>query len=132
MDVAQAQKLLKNLDIIMKFECLTVGTILLILGSIVLSYVTLYKRMWTRYLVIIPVFTVIWGITGIIIGFNTTNSIFKDTSVFLRLNMMIHLYSISIVHWAFVFRYYKTSRMLPKIFHEIMIDDFIEGGKLYR
>ena len=37
----------------------------------------------------------------------------------------------NMVHWIFVMQYYRTSVMLPKIFHEIMIDDFIEGGKFY-
>ena len=35
------------------------------------------------------------------------------------------------VHWIFVMKYFGTAMMLPKIFHEIMIDDFIEGGKFY-
>ena len=29
-------------------------------------------------------------------------------------------------------KYFATSLMLPFIFHEIMIDDYIEGGKCYQ
>ena len=45
---------------------------------------------------------------------------------------MIRLVSINMVHWIFVMKYYSTSSMLPSIFHDVMIDDFIEGGKVYK
>ena len=124
--------MLKFLIELLKLENLVVGIALTSIGVVVLCYVTLYKRMITRYLIIIPSFTIFWGITSIVIGFDGSSSIFEDTTVSQKLNAMIHLYSINIVHWTFVIKYYKTSKMLPKIFHEIMIDDFIEGGKLYR
>ena len=34
------------------------------------------------------------------------------------------------MHWVFVMKYYHTSAMLPKIFHDIMIDDYVKEGKL--
>ena len=116
----------------LKLENLVAGIALISIGIVVLCYVALYKRMITKYLIIIPTFSIVWGITSIVIGFDGSSSIFKDTTISEKLNAMIHLYSINIVHWTFVFKYYKTSKMLPKIFHEIMIEDFIEGGKLYR
>ena len=117
---------------LLKLENLVAGIALISIGIVVLCYVALYKRMITKYLIIIPTFSIVWGITSIVIGFDGSSSIFKDTTISEKLNAMIHLYSINIVHWTFVFKYYKTSKMLPKIFHEIMIEDFIEGGKLYR
>ena len=34
------------------------------------------------------------------------------------------------MHWVFIMKYYHTSAMLPKIFHDIMIDDYVKEGKL--
>ena len=39
-------------------------------------------------------------------------------------------FSINMMHWVFIMKYYHTSAMLPKIFHDIMIDDYVKEGKL--
>ena len=78
----------------------------------------------------IPLFTILWGISGILAYFlNQDSAIYHESTYMEKLTLMIRLFSINIVHWIFVIKYYRTSLMLPKIFHDIMIDDFIEHGK---
>ena len=61
---------------------LTAGIAQIIIGAIILGYVTLYKRMQTCYLIVIPTATCVWGITGVFMGIFGSGSIFEETSVF--------------------------------------------------
>ena len=77
--------------------------------------------------------TAMWGASGIMAFFlKQGNAIYDDSTPAEKITLLTRLFSIGVMHWLFVMKYFQTSQMLPKIFHDIMIDDFIEGGKFYK
>ena len=118
---------------IIYWEKFLTGILLCAIGLTLLIYVVFLKKKKSFYLTSIPFFTVIWGVTGLI-GFFTREKLYMevDAGGYDNITLIFRHYSINIVHWIFVFQYYRTSLMVPKIFHGIMIDDFIEGGKHYK
>ena len=119
--------------LIVQYEKLVTGAGLVIMAAILLFYVLCYMKLRSHYMLFIPFYTVIWGITGILAYFlDQDNSIYHDSTTAEKTTLMIRLVSINMVHWIFVMKYYSTSSMLPSIFHDVMIDDFIEGGKVFK
>ena len=102
----------------------------MLIAGILLAYVLCRVKSKSCYLVTIPLLTVVWGLTGITaFMLKQDNAIYHLSTPTEKLTLLIRLYSINMVHWVFVMKYYHTSQMLPKIFHDVMIDDFIEHGK---
>ena len=129
MDITVSQALNTTLYFV-QVEKLITGIGLLLIAGILLVYLLSKSRMKSCYLLMIPLFTIFWGISGILAYFlNQDNAIYHESTHMEKLTLLIRLFSINIVHWIFVIKYYRTSLMLPKIFHDIMIDDFIEHGK---
>ena len=133
MDITKAQAILEQVLLIVQFEKLVTGSGLVIMAAVLLCYVLCYMKLRSHYMLFIPFYTVIWGATGILAYFlDQDNSIYHDSTTQEKITLMIRLVSINMVHWIFVMKYYSTSSMLPSIFHDVMIDDFIEGGKVYK
>ena len=119
--------------LIVQYEKLVTGAGLVIMAAILLFYVLCYMKLRSHYMLFIPFYTVIWGTTGILAYFlDQDNSIYHDSTTAEKTTLMIRLVSINMVHWIFVMKYYSTSSMLPSIFHDVMIDDYIEGGKVLK
>ena len=118
------------------WEKLTIGGILLcLIGTALLIYVFLYKKKKKRtpYLISIPFLTIVWGMTSIIVFFTRDSNFMVSGSENFNLIMLcVRHFAINMVHWIFVMQYFRTSVILPKLFHGIMIDDFIEGGRFYK
>ena len=133
MDISSAKRNLQLTLYIVQVEKLVTGSGLVLIAAILLAYVLFYIRLRSHYMLFIPFYTVIWGLTGILAFFlDQDNSIYHETTVDEKITLMVRLVSINMVHWIFVMKYYSTSMMLPMIFHDIMIDDFIEGGKVVK
>ena len=133
MDIAKAKSHLELALYIVQVEKLVTGSSLVIIAAILLVYVLFYIKLRSHYMLFIPFYTMIWGATGMMAFFlNQDNSIYHETKVDEKVTLMVRLFSINMVHWIFVMKYYSTSLMLPMIFHDIMIDDFIEGGKIIK
>ena len=133
MDISSAKQNLQLTLYIVQVEKLVTGSGLVLIAAILLAYVLFYIRLHSHYMLFIPFYTVIWGLTGILAFFlDQDNSIYHETTVDEKITLMVRLVSINMVHWIFVMKYYSTSMMLPMIFHDIMIDDFIEGGKVVK
>ena len=117
----------------MQVEKLVSGIGLMLIATILLIYVLCYMKLRSAYMLFIPFYTILWGISGILAFLlDQDNSIYNETTVDEKITLMLRLVSINMVHWIFVMKYYSTSLMLPMIFHDIMIDDFIEGGKIIK
>ena len=85
------------------------------------------------YLLLISLFTIIWGATGITAYvLDQDNAIYHHSDASEKLTHQLRNFSINVVHWIFIMKYYHTSAMLPKIFHDIMIDDYVKEGKFIK
>ena len=132
-DIQEARDKLKQIVYYIQFEKLVTGIALVLIASTLFIYVVFCKKKKSQYLIWIPTFTILWGVTSIVAYFlNQVNAIYEDSSIAEKVTLQLRQFSINIMHWIFVMKYFELSLMLPKIFHEIMIDDFIEGGKFYQ
>ena len=93
-----------------RYEKLADGICLTMIGSIVLIFVVCYQRKRSTYLYCVPIWTLIWGITGIIAWWaGQAHSLYDNTKAWRVILMLVRSYSIGIVHWIFVFKYFSTS-----------------------
>ena len=91
-------------------EKLANGICLTIVGAIALIYIVCYLQKRIAYLYCVPLWTMFWGITGIIAwSTGQEHSLYINEGTWNKILMLVRSYSIAMVHWIFVFKYFSTS-----------------------